>query len=123
MARQSYAPGMVLHRVSLRRKTPLGSRGGLNLYGFADGDPVNFSDPFGLCPVCLIAWGAWELGSGVYDVYQAATTLSDPYASNMEKTATVGLAAAGISCQGAVIVLRERLLEMLMAAPPLRSSH
>jgi len=22
--------------------------GGLNLYGFADGDPVNFSDPFGL---------------------------------------------------------------------------
>jgi hypothetical protein len=22
----------------------------LNLYGFASGDPVNFSDPFGLCP-------------------------------------------------------------------------
>lgn len=28
--------------------------GGLNLYGFAGGDPVNFSDPFGLfpCPPC-----------------------------------------------------------------------
>ncbi len=26
--------------------------GGLNLYGFADGDPVNFSDPFGLCATC-----------------------------------------------------------------------
>ena len=29
----------------------------MNLYGFAGGDPVNFSDPFGLCgpltPVCL----------------------------------------------------------------------
>lgn len=24
--------------------------GGLNLYGYANGDPVNFSDPFGLCP-------------------------------------------------------------------------
>jgi hypothetical protein len=24
--------------------------GGLNLYGFAAGDPVTFSDPFGLCP-------------------------------------------------------------------------
>jgi murein DD-endopeptidase MepM/ murein hydrolase activator NlpD len=29
---------------------PIGLAGGLNLYGFADGDPVNFSDPFGLCP-------------------------------------------------------------------------
>jgi hypothetical protein len=23
--------------------------GGLNLYGYANGDPINFSDPFGLC--------------------------------------------------------------------------
>ena len=22
----------------------------MSLYGYADGDPVNFSDPFGLCP-------------------------------------------------------------------------
>lgn len=31
---------------------PIGVAGGLNLYGFAGGDPVNFSDPFGLsaCP-------------------------------------------------------------------------
>jgi len=28
----------------------LGWRGGLNLYGYGDGDPVNNSDPFGLCP-------------------------------------------------------------------------
>ncbi len=25
------------------------------MYGFAGGDPVNFSDPFGLCPVCIAA--------------------------------------------------------------------
>jgi len=24
----------------------------MNLYGFAGGDPVNFSDPYGLCPPC-----------------------------------------------------------------------
>jgi hypothetical protein len=24
--------------------------GGLNLYGYAGGDPINFHDPFGLCP-------------------------------------------------------------------------
>ncbi len=27
----------------------MGLAGGLNLYGYAGGDPVNFSDPFGLC--------------------------------------------------------------------------
>lgn len=32
---------------------PIGLAGGMNLYGFADGDPVNFDDPFGLCkPLC-----------------------------------------------------------------------
>ena len=30
------------------QEDPLGLAGGLNLYGFANGDPVNFSDPFGL---------------------------------------------------------------------------
>jgi hypothetical protein len=28
--------------------------GGLNLYGYAGGDPINFSDPFGLYPVCVM---------------------------------------------------------------------
>jgi len=32
------------------QEDPLGLGGGLNLYGFAGGDPVNFGDPFGLCP-------------------------------------------------------------------------
>ncbi|MDX2184057.1 MAG: RHS repeat-associated core domain-containing protein, partial [Gemmatimonadaceae bacterium] len=32
---------------------PIGIAGGLNLYGYADGDPVNYSDPFGLSPCCV----------------------------------------------------------------------
>jgi RHS repeat-associated protein len=32
------------------QEDPIGIAGGLNLYGFAGGDPVNFGDPFGLCP-------------------------------------------------------------------------
>jgi RHS repeat-associated protein len=32
------------------QEDPTGIATGLNVYGFADGDPVNFSDPFGLCP-------------------------------------------------------------------------
>jgi hypothetical protein len=31
------------------QEDPIGLAGGLNLYGYADGDPVNNSDPFGLC--------------------------------------------------------------------------
>jgi RHS repeat-associated protein len=37
------------------QEDPIGLAGGLNLYGFAGGDPVNFSDPFGLC-----AWHEME---------------------------------------------------------------
>ncbi|WP_309670459.1 RHS repeat-associated core domain-containing protein [Gemmatimonas sp.] len=29
---------------------PIGLAGGKNLYAFAGGDPVNYTDPFGLCP-------------------------------------------------------------------------
>lgn len=32
------------------QQDPIGIAGGLNLYGFARGDPINFSDPFGLDP-------------------------------------------------------------------------
>jgi RHS repeat-associated protein len=41
---------------------PIGFAGGLNLYGYAGGDPINNSDPFGLCPtvnaagICTEDW-------------------------------------------------------------------
>ncbi|MFN2637435.1 MAG: RHS repeat-associated core domain-containing protein, partial [Gemmatimonadaceae bacterium] len=51
------------------QQDPMGLAGGLNLYGFAAGDPVNFSDPFGLCPVCLVV--LVEGGEAAWDVYSA----------------------------------------------------
>ena len=41
---------------------PIGLAGGLNAYGFAAGDPVTYSDPYGLCPW----WKPWckQLGGG-----------------------------------------------------------
>ena len=75
---------------SLTQEDPIGLAGGLNLYGFADADPVNFSDPFGLCPpkwLCdLIGASAGE--SSLEHYAQVAT---DPSSSRVEKFgATVG---------------------------------
>ncbi len=43
---------------------PIGLAGGLNTYGFAAGDPVTYSDPFGLapCPDCDLDFGGGYRG-------------------------------------------------------------
>jgi RHS repeat-associated protein len=49
------------------QEDPIGLAGGVNLYGFAAGDPVNFSDPFGLCipwPQCALAAGRVGAAAG-----------------------------------------------------------
>ncbi len=44
------------------QEDPIGLAGGLNSYGFANGDPVNYSDPFGLC---------WQWGNSTQSNYCA----------------------------------------------------
>ena len=43
---------------------PIGFSGGLNWYAFADGNPVNYLDPFGLCAVGESGWGSWVSDAG-----------------------------------------------------------
>jgi hypothetical protein len=60
----------------------------MNLYGFAGGDPVNFSDPFGLCPDCIL------------DAIAVATDIAEIARGGF----TAGrLAALGVDVVGALI--------------------
>jgi RHS repeat-associated protein len=74
------------------QQDPIGVAGGMNLYGFANGDPVNFSDPFGLTPVCL----PWCLGGalGVATGYATARLLGTEYGPG-DAAVDFALGAAG----------------------------
>jgi RHS repeat-associated protein len=51
------------------QEDPIGLAGGLNLYGFANGDAVNFSDPFGLQCTSRNRSGFWcQVGWFIHDV-------------------------------------------------------
>ena len=81
------------------QEDPLGVAGGINLYQFNGNNPVAYTDPFGLCPVCAAAAAAWliyEVGGGLYDIYNAGKTVLDPDASTAEKGVSVGLAALSV---------------------------
>ena len=52
------------------QEDPIGLAGGLNLYGFAAGDPVSFGDPFGLCPN-PVASGLGSLQCAIEDIIGA----------------------------------------------------
>jgi RHS repeat-associated protein len=43
---------------------PIGIAGGLNVYGYADGDPVTYSDPMGLCPCANLHAKVGRAGAG-----------------------------------------------------------
>jgi RHS repeat-associated protein len=60
-------------------RDPIGIAGGLDLYRYADSDPVNLGDPSGLCPACVgagvgfVAGGLF--GAGLY-AFTAPTSMS-----------------------------------------------
>ncbi|MCU0649220.1 MAG: hypothetical protein MUF00_14570 [Gemmatimonadaceae bacterium] len=61
------------------QEDPIGLAGGLNAYNFADGDPVNYQDPFGLSPILGIplAAGAIEAAGAAAAAAALAKAISD----------------------------------------------
>lgn len=93
------------------QEDPIGLAGGLNSYGFANGDPVNFSDPFGLCPVCLV-WAGVEAGFSLYDLYdlgKTAVNYSRGRASKLELSVTAAGAGIGFFTAGGGLGKASRL--------------
>jgi RHS repeat-associated protein len=71
------------------QEDPMGLAGGLNVYGFAKGDPVNFSDPFGLCPpedsvpCTFVDYAAWMLKPAQRPLEIAGTLATLPLGGEM----------------------------------------
>jgi hypothetical protein len=63
----------------------------MNLYGFAKGDPVTYSDPFGLCPWCiqLLNWWMTTGGPALARIGAALSGLSLPSTSSSRAVATI----------------------------------
>jgi RHS repeat-associated protein len=85
---------------------PIGIAGGLNVYGFANGDPINFSDPFGLCPSCgeeaLEYWA--QMSANSTGLVRAGATAAGLFAAlwtpDTWKQTTVTLVAGGAASAG-----------------------
>jgi hypothetical protein len=74
----------------------LGLAGGVNLYGFANGDPVNFGDPFGTCKVDV---RYKNLGPGYYHAY-ILTTAPDNTRTEFRGGPSKGGPSSGASSSG-----------------------
>jgi RHS repeat-associated protein len=77
---------------------PIGLAGGLNLYGFAGGDPVNFSDPFG-----LTIWPSAVLALAIRRAQESATFTTMYTGLDQSKTVDVYLWACSENCNMNVV--------------------
>jgi RHS repeat-associated protein len=90
------------------QEDPIGLAGGMNLYGFAGGDPVNFSDPLGLasCPigatVCPLEEAYNSAVAGIRDVGNAISGQVDKLVGRLSIYAegNTGVFSAGAEIGG-----------------------
>lgn len=78
------------------QQDPIGLAGGANAYGFSKGDPVNYSDPFGLCPGSDLSKAKLECEIAMAN-YGAAHPKVAIAAAGVLVVASGGLLAAGLA--------------------------
>jgi RHS repeat-associated protein len=97
---------------------PIGIAGGLNTYGFGEGDPVSYSDPYGLCP----EYGdVGELGNRYHLLdevriramrrqlpAQRSTVLAADIATLLQQSSGSGMSLLGEELRGSPLNLAQR---------------
>lgn len=91
------------------QEDPIGIAGGLNVYGYAAGDPVSYSDPYGLSPciagpvamrICLAAITVTAFTAG-----RALEQVANNYSAGRPLSAGVGRAALRGANEGAAVAM------------------
>ena len=73
----------------------------LNSYSYSHNNPVVLKDEEGeVVPLLLAAWAVTEIALSAYDVYDVYKTLSDPSASDTDKSFSVSGALIGLGTVG-----------------------
>jgi hypothetical protein len=79
------------------QEDPIGLAGGMNLYGYAGGDPVNYADPFGLCTTPQVGLQILRCALGLASVAPVAPSNTGAKDLSVGGTVRVGAIATTVS--------------------------